>query len=215
MAREVEVRVLREVHGARRVDRGGHGGAQTRASARVRFLSAHRVLDVRRARAGEALLAVWRDARQPNAGAVFRTRRDRPPATVEPARAAVQAVRAVVGDQGVAARDDGSVVVPHLEPRVRDAVRDAADDRAEVRAVDGGIVALQVVVPERDVRHDAVSVGNEDARDRRAEGGDVHLDAGRAQDDRAERIRSLVGGRHLEVSERRRGESRSGAMALT
>ena len=110
------------------------------------------------------------DARQPTPGAVFRSRRDRPPVTVEPSCAAVQAVRAVVGDQSVAPRDHGPVLVAHLEPRVRDAVRDAADDRAEVRAVDCGIVALQVVVPERDVRHDAVSVGNEDARDRRAEG---------------------------------------------
>jgi hypothetical protein len=114
---------------------------------------------------------------------------DAPDAAVESLDPAVEAVGPVVRLERELA---GPVAVAlfafsgEREPRVRDAVRDAADDRAEVRAVVAALVRREVVVPERDVVHDAVAIGHQNLRHRRAVGGDVHLDPGRAEDDLGE-----------------------------
>ena len=154
---------------------------------------------------GEALIAVGGHEGEGDGGAVGGDVVDVPPPAVEALDAAVEAVRAVVRGERVFASAEG-------ESRARDAVRDATNHRAEVRSVSGVAVRLEVVVPEHDVRDDAVAVGDEHVRHRGAEGRDARLDALGSKHHRAKRVR----GRHrrhaggAEEGRGMRGESARG-----
>ena len=200
VSREVEVRVLREAHGGGAICARDHLSRESRVGSGP-IVGPHRVRHRDLHGAGEALVAVVGYVRQSHAGSVLE-HLGSPPRSVESLGPTVQAVGAVVRDQGVGLAVDG-------EPCARDAVRHPADDRAEVRAILGIVVAGEAVVTQHDVPSGARRIGHDDAGHRRPERRDVDLDALRPDDDGLEVIAPTSLDDHRD-DRRSRGEREEG-----
>jgi len=136
LAGEIPIRMVHEVHDRRRVGRGRHLDPQF-AGGRERIDAAGREP------AGVALVAGRRDDFQFDRRAPFgRPLRRLPELLVEPGRAAVEVVGAVVRRQRV-------VVAREREPAAGDAVGDSAACRPEIRVLRH--VAGEIVEAEHDV----------------------------------------------------------------
>ena len=158
---EVPVRVAREADHRRRVAGRAHLDAE-----RVPF---EPVGDARVERTREALVAGHAAMPQLDGGVADRL--GLPYGTVEADRAPVQAVRAFVRDERVAAPVE-------REARVRDAIRVAADDPAEVRV--RSRVGAWIVEAEHHVAEASARVGRDQPHQRRAVREDLGFEAARA-----------------------------------